>query len=619
MALQSGKLLQNRYLILRQIGGGGMGVVYLAEDTRLSGRQCAIKEISPAQLAPQDRNWAIQAFKQEAQMLARLSHPGLTAVTDFFPEEGNWYLVMEYVVGETLEARLRRAPGGRLPLAEVLNIVRQLCNVLEYLHSQTPPVVFRDLKPGNVMLTPQGEVKLIDFGIARFFKPGQTRDTMLLGTPGYAAPEQYGGLGQCDARTDVYGLGVLLHQMVTGHDPTQAVTPFPLPPVGSLMRGLPEHVERAISQATQVQPEYRFASVVDFRQALFPETRLLPGPPSIVHRSDGTRIGMIVGVAALSFLCVAVSAGILAAIITRDGTATPPLVSVSGTELPPPSVDITAPTEWPSSPVDATSAEVPPPLDTSTPIPSAEPYFNSLQWTNIGQSVQGRAISVGSIGYDDGDVAVIVVGSIQGDQSGTRDLVNALATYFDAHHEAVPAGVMFYLLPSLNPDGNASGSRFNANGVDLNRNWDTADWRSNPAVPGHPNGLAGAGGRFPMSEPENRALRDYIYGLESRFVYVRLVVVHSSERRPEGEVYPGGSNSEDMADEYATSTGYSVETSWADYVTSGELVTWGAEQGLGSLDIVLPASQRPSTQVPGTGRTLTELTVQGLVAIATWR
>jgi len=278
--LNQGALLQGRYRILRQIGGGGMGIVYLAEDTRLAGRRCAIKEMSPAQLAPQDRTWAIPAFQQEAQMLANLKHHGLTPVTDFFPEGGNWYLVMDFVEGETLEKRLEKAPGGRLPLGEALNVTRQLCDVLEYLHRQTPPVVFRDLKPGNVMLTPGGEVKLIDFGIARFFKVGQTRDTVNLGTPGYAAPELYGGLGQSDPRSDVYSLGALLLQMVTGYDPVLAVTPFPLPAAGSLMPGLPPHVAKAISRATRVQPNLRHQSVIELRQALFPPTEAPYPPPS---------------------------------------------------------------------------------------------------------------------------------------------------------------------------------------------------------------------------------------------------------------------------------------------------------------------------------------------------
>jgi serine/threonine protein kinase len=279
--LDQGMLLQNRYCILHQIGGGGMGTVFLAEDTRLPGRKCTIKEMSPAQLAPQDRNWAIAAFRQEAQMLAGLNHPGLTAVTDFFPEGGNWYLVMDYVEGETLKDRLERVRGGRLPLEEALDIARQLCNVLEYLHGQDPPVVFRDLKPGNVMIAPQGEVKLIDFGIARFFKPGQTRDTVNLGTPGYAAPEQYGGLGQSDPRTDIYSLGVLLHRLVTGYDPTAAVAPFPLPPPRDLEQGLPAYMEDVISRATRMKPEARYQSIQELRWALFPPAET--GPAQVVE------------------------------------------------------------------------------------------------------------------------------------------------------------------------------------------------------------------------------------------------------------------------------------------------------------------------------------------------
>jgi serine/threonine-protein kinase len=130
-----------------------------------------------------------------------------------------------------------------------------LCNVLEYLHGRSPPVVFRDLKPGNVMLTPTSEVKLIDFGIARFFKPGQARDTVNLGTPGYAAPEQYGSLSQTDPRSDIYGLGALLHQMVTGHDPT--TTPFNLPPPRQLNPRISPRIEATIQQALQAEPSQR--------------------------------------------------------------------------------------------------------------------------------------------------------------------------------------------------------------------------------------------------------------------------------------------------------------------------------------------------------------------------
>ena len=264
--LVPGTALQNRYRIVRQIGGGGMGVVYLAEDTRLSGRRCAVKEMSPAALPPQDRAWATGAFRQEAQMLANLDHPGLTAVTDFFFEVGNWYLVMDFVVGETLGDRLDRSANRRLSLREALGITRQLCTVLDYLHGQRPPVVFRDLKPGNVMLTPDDKVKLIDFGIARFFKPGRSRDTVNLGTPGYAAPEQYGGKGQTDPRSDIYSLGVLLHEMVTGYDPQS--TPFNLPRPRSLVPAIPPVVEQVILRATQSDPAARYQDIAQFRRAL---------------------------------------------------------------------------------------------------------------------------------------------------------------------------------------------------------------------------------------------------------------------------------------------------------------------------------------------------------------
>lgn len=318
--LKAGTILQNRYRIVRPVGGGGMGTVYLAEDLRLPGRRCAVKEMSPDLLPPQDRSWAVQAFQREAHLLASLSHPNLAAVTDFFQEGTNWYLVMEFVEGETLARRLQRSPGGRLPLPDVFPIIRQLCDVLEYLHSRKMPVIFRDLKPSNIMLTPEGQVKLIDFGIARFFKPGQRQDTVNLGTPGYAAPEQYGGLGQSDPRTDVYSLGVLLHQMVTGYDPTTAPAPFPLPPPRSLVPDIPAEVERVILRATQMQPDDRYPSISALRADLFQPTRQIPvqPPPGLMSGASpgvaararavprGLWVGLLVGIFVVGLCATAV-------------------------------------------------------------------------------------------------------------------------------------------------------------------------------------------------------------------------------------------------------------------------------------------------------------------------
>lgn len=394
--LNSGAVLQNRYHILRQLGGGGMGKVYLAEDRRLIGRRCAVKEFSPTQLALADRNWAIQAFEQEAQLLASLSHPGLTAVTDFFPEGGNWYLVMEYVEGGTLADYIARA-GGRLPPQEALRVTRQLFEVLEFLHARQPPIIFRDLKPENVMFTPAGNVKLIDFGIARFFKAGQTRDTINLGTPGYAAPEQYGGLGQSDPRTDVYSLGVLLNRMLTGYDPITAVTPFPIPDPRTITRDISPHIAEVIVRATQGSPDARYPSMEQMRRALFPPTHPLPPeqriptgtramsstrmlPESATARSR-TGLWLGLGLAGLALLlCSVVVGGLIASGViplgappTASGVTAPRATTVASTPTatPPPTraPETSAPTLTSAPPAQPT----PPP--TTAPTDSAERWL----------------------------------------------------------------------------------------------------------------------------------------------------------------------------------------------------------------------------------------------------
>jgi serine/threonine protein kinase len=174
-----------------------MGAVYQARDLKRRGILCAIKEMSLAMVPPEEQARAIQNFKIEAKMLWGLSHPHLPAFTTFFAENQCYFLVMEYIDGQTLEDLLERQHAP-FPERRVLRWAEQLCDVLEYLHSQNPPIIFRDMKPGNIMLTRPGHIKLIDFGIARFFRPTNGPDTQLLGTPGYAPPEQYGTLPSLD-------------------------------------------------------------------------------------------------------------------------------------------------------------------------------------------------------------------------------------------------------------------------------------------------------------------------------------------------------------------------------------------------------------------------------------
>ena len=211
-ALVPGVLLGGRYRIVQALGKGGFGAVYKAVDTRFQGqRVLAIKEMSDAQLSQSEKAQALQDFRHEANLLVQLNHPYLPNVSDFFEEADKAYLVMEFVEGATLEKKQEQA-GGPLDESLVMGWALQLCTVLHYLHTRSHPIIFRDMKPSNVMVTDEGEIKLIDFGIARVFKASATKDTTLLGSVGYAPLEQY-GRGQSDARSDIYALGATLYHM----------------------------------------------------------------------------------------------------------------------------------------------------------------------------------------------------------------------------------------------------------------------------------------------------------------------------------------------------------------------------------------------------------------------
>ena len=243
-----------------------MGAVYKAEDTRFHNRLVAVKEMSQSNLSQQKLTEAADAFQREMHMLATLEHQNLPTMQDYFTDAGRWYLVMDFITGETLQDYASKK-GGKLPPQEVLGIGLQLCTVLDYLHTRQPPIIFRDLKPGNVMRTCDGHLYLIDFGIARHFKPGQTSDTIPLGSPGYAAPEQYARMqAQTTPRTDMYGLGAILHQVITGDDPSQ--TPFKFAPLGSRVRGIPTGLETLVMQMVEMDADKRPASIAAVKREL---------------------------------------------------------------------------------------------------------------------------------------------------------------------------------------------------------------------------------------------------------------------------------------------------------------------------------------------------------------
>jgi serine/threonine protein kinase/uncharacterized membrane protein len=267
-------LLKQRYRILRTIGSGGMGAVYAAEDIDLGDRLVAIKEMSQQKLSAQGITDAAENFKREAHMLARLQNPNLPSIHDYFTEGGHWYLVMEFIPGETLQKYLAQH-SGKLSVEEAVQIGSVLCSVLDYLHSQKPPIIFRDLKPSNIMRTPEGEIYLIDFGIARHFKPGQAKDTAAFGSAGYASPEQYGH-SQTTPRSDIYSLGGVLYYMLSGRSPAQ--TPFNLPSLQTLNPALPSDLVALVTRMTSPDESLRPASMRAVKQEL-QRVAILPSVP----------------------------------------------------------------------------------------------------------------------------------------------------------------------------------------------------------------------------------------------------------------------------------------------------------------------------------------------------
>ena len=258
----TGTVIAGRYVVECTLGQGGMGVVYRVTDRNLPGRRWALKEMLPD---PADDVAEQEAqFRREAEILCGLHHPTLPAVSAWFIEDGRHCLVMEYIHGETLFDVLQNTAEPFLPEETLRAWGMQLCDTLQYLHAQDPPVIYRDLKPKNVILTQDG-LKLIDFGIARTFEADKAVDTIVIGTPGFASPEQY-GRRQTDARSDIYSLGATLHALATRLDPADSPFCFAVP--SSVNPSLSYAFDVAVLKALSLKPEDRFESARAFREAL---------------------------------------------------------------------------------------------------------------------------------------------------------------------------------------------------------------------------------------------------------------------------------------------------------------------------------------------------------------
>jgi len=289
-----GEVLRGRYKIRERIGQGGTGSVYLAEDLRLEGRLCAVKEVEhdrslPAKIFDEAR----EQFMREATVLARLDHPNLPKVSDFFSKKNRDYLVMDYVPGEDLRTLMLAARRKKTFLREdvVLGWANQIANALTYLHSQDPPIIHRDIKPSNLKLTPSGLVKLVDFGLVRILVPDEMTITIIQGqgTILYTPLEQYGSDGShTDPRSDIYSLGATLYHLLTNEAPADArqrfLTPESLISPREINSSISRRTQRGIRWAMALHPDKRPASAEDFRLFLMGQKEMITTPLPQLHQ-----------------------------------------------------------------------------------------------------------------------------------------------------------------------------------------------------------------------------------------------------------------------------------------------------------------------------------------------
>jgi serine/threonine-protein kinase len=296
------RTVHDRYRILGEIGRGGMGAVYLAEDERLPGRRCALKEVRLPTSLPAEAAASLRAaFLAEAALLARLDHPGLPRVSDHFEDSDASFLVMDFVPGQDLAAVLddARSRGRPLDARQVVLWGERLCDILTYLHQQRPPIVHRDVKPANIKLTPDGQLKLVDFGLAA---PGGTEPQAVTvtvqagGSRPYQPLEQYGGAAEPDPRSDIYALGASMYHLLGAQAPPSARERFldrgALRSLSELRSDVPQPVQHAIDAAMSLHPDQRPPTAVALRRLLAAgltagESPSEPAPQVLVGREDG--------------------------------------------------------------------------------------------------------------------------------------------------------------------------------------------------------------------------------------------------------------------------------------------------------------------------------------------
>jgi serine/threonine protein kinase len=323
-ALKPGEVLRNRYKIRRIIGQGGMGSIYLADDLRLEGRLCAIKEVVHDRTLTADLlQEAREQFFREATTLARLDHPNLPKVSDYFSIGGRDYLVMDFVPGKDLRMIMLEAQrkGTFIPEKDVLNWANQLADALTYLHSQDPPILHRDIKPSNLKYTPSGILKLVDFGLVKILLSDEVTVTIVQGkgTALYTPLEQYGGdAHHTDTRSDIYAFGATLYHLLTNTPPVEAherfLKPDSLVPPRQINPDISVRTERAILWAMSLHPEDRPPDIETFRRALLGDIDMTVSPK--IHLPTPTLLDLISSPLELTLALVALGVTLLSLILT---------------------------------------------------------------------------------------------------------------------------------------------------------------------------------------------------------------------------------------------------------------------------------------------------------------
>ncbi|HHX65840.1 MAG TPA: protein kinase [Chloroflexi bacterium] len=361
--LAVGTLVKGRYIITRLVAGGGMAWIYEVEERLPNGtaRVWAMKEL---RIDADDNHTAEESrhlFEQEANILVQLDHPNLPQVSAYFQQNGRSYLVMEFIHGESLEKRLERA-NAPLMESEVVDWAVQICDVLSYLHTRPRPVIFRDMKPSNVMVTPEGRAMLIDFGIARTYKSGQRRDTISMGSENYAAPEQW-GKAQTDPRADIYGLGATLYHLLTNVPPLPAFVPTPRVPVRQYNPAVSEATAAVIERAMSEDREQRYPTAAAMGEAL------LEAMPRRERRRIEARLQALARNGSRSSMTP----------VSR------PVARPQPDSMPPPGRNVTAPEPrakpvrpTPTTPSEAVSPRPAPPPVTMRPVPPTQPATDDL-------------------------------------------------------------------------------------------------------------------------------------------------------------------------------------------------------------------------------------------------